>query len=332
MLLAKIQQKLFEKGKSSVQKTVGQHKQNVHGQRGGHVNPTLWKEKQVKNYRREHNLCYFCGEAYSPAHVAECAKRPKAQANALVVNGLDMHLSEEVLEQLALENALSDEFCQLSLNAVSGTEGGETMKIRAMVKNQVMLTLIDSGSNHSFVSEAFLAKVGIIHVSAPSLQVRVDNGDMMVSDKCVPHLSWWCDGATLSTSMRVLNLGAYDTILGYDWLKSHSPMQCHWNEKWLEFSANGKLVRLQGVQAVGASVQAMSANQLVKCYKGNDIWAMVLVTQEIPTGSEDSPEEVKALLDQYKDVFDDPKTLPPSIYPHPELMTMQFPCYQVQCR
>lgn len=155
VLLAKIQQQLLEKGKGKGTKTFGQIKQTggpwKNDGKATTPNNLLWKERQVRNYRRDNNLCYYCGEAYTPAHAAECAKRPKAQANALVVNSLDMHLSEEVLEQLALEDALSAEFCQLSLNAISGTEQGEAMKIRAFVQNRVMLLLVDSGSSHSFV-------------------------------------------------------------------------------------------------------------------------------------------------------------------------------------
>lgn len=34
---------------------------------------------------------------------------------------------------------------------------------------------------------------------------------------------------TMVTDMQVLDLGGYDAILGYDWLKLHSPMTCHWD-------------------------------------------------------------------------------------------------------
>jgi hypothetical protein len=35
--------------------------------------------------------------------------------------------------------------------------------------------------------------------------------------------------------MSVLDMGAYDAILGYDWLSSHSPMVCYWDFKTLQF-------------------------------------------------------------------------------------------------
>jgi hypothetical protein len=67
-----------------------------------------------------------------------------------------VQLTDEVLNQLVVEDALADEFYSLSLNAIAGTDQGEAMKVRAMVNNKVILILIDSGSSHSFVSDSFL--------------------------------------------------------------------------------------------------------------------------------------------------------------------------------
>ena len=78
-------------------------------------------------------MCYYCGEKFDPSHAAVCTQRPKAQANAMVVNDLDMPLSEEIISQLELEDAISANFCQLSLNAIAGTDIGEAMRIKALV-------------------------------------------------------------------------------------------------------------------------------------------------------------------------------------------------------
>ena len=80
---------------------------------------------------------------------------------------MDVNLTDEVLKQLEMEDALAEEFYYLSLNALAGTEHGDAMKLRSLVKNKVFLLLVDSGSSHSFVSSAFLQKVGIVPVSAP---------------------------------------------------------------------------------------------------------------------------------------------------------------------
>ena len=79
----------------------------------------------------------------------------------MVDNDLDIHLTDDVISQLELEDAIADDFGQLSLNALAGTDVGEAMKIKALVHNKVMLTLIESGSSHSFISSAFVQKLGL---------------------------------------------------------------------------------------------------------------------------------------------------------------------------
>jgi hypothetical protein len=58
--------------------------------------------------------------------------------------------------------------------------------------------------------------VGITTISTQFKKVKVANGETLLTDQMVPQLSWWCQGHTLATDMHVLNIGAYDAILGYD--------------------------------------------------------------------------------------------------------------------
>jgi hypothetical protein len=51
----------------------------------------------------------------------------------LVVNDLDAELIEETLNQLEIEDVLASEMGQLSLNALAGTESGDSTRIRALV-------------------------------------------------------------------------------------------------------------------------------------------------------------------------------------------------------
>jgi len=182
ILLAKIQEQVQERGKNKWNKNASPQKFQSSGFKGDGKSVTpqtsMWKERQTLNYRKANNLCYYCGEKYDPNHAAICAQRPKAQVNALVANSLDMPLSEEVVAQIELEDSLASEFCQLSLNALAGTSHGDAMHIRALVQNKVMLTLIDTGSSHSFVSAAFLEKVGIQPISTTPKQVKLANGQI----------------------------------------------------------------------------------------------------------------------------------------------------------
>jgi len=153
--------------------------------------------------------------------------------------------------------------------------------------------------------------VGLVPVPSAPQQVQLANGATLVTDTMVPDLKWWSNGHTLATDMKVLDITTYDAILGYDWLSSHSPMTCHWENKTIGFLDQGHKIRLVGHQTHQPTIHQMSLHTLHKWIKGNAVWAMAVVD----TFSQDSlsppPDQVQQLLSQYQDVFSDPKTTPP---------------------
>lgn len=136
------------------------------------------------------------------------------------------------------------ECCMLSAHALDGSDTPSTIRLRALVGNQVMLLLLGSGSTHSFVNKAFVERVGAATQDMPAVEVQVANGDCLTSSRLVPDLKWWMQGHTFSTPMRELEIGAYDGILGMDWLAQFSPMMCHRQEKHVTFVHNGEQVTL----------------------------------------------------------------------------------------
>lgn len=87
----------------------------------------------MRDYRKANGLCFYCAEPFDNNHKNVCTKRPQAQAqvNALVVNDLDVILNDDILNQLAVEDALAEEFCNMSLNTITGTEMGESKSLSA---------------------------------------------------------------------------------------------------------------------------------------------------------------------------------------------------------
>lgn len=68
---------------------------------------TLWKDRQLRDYRKANGLCFYCGDKFVPGHLATCTARNKPQANALVINDLHRELSEEVLNELAISECIN---------------------------------------------------------------------------------------------------------------------------------------------------------------------------------------------------------------------------------
>ncbi|XP_073365102.1 uncharacterized protein [Aegilops tauschii subsp. strangulata] len=226
-------------------------------------------------------------------------------------------LSDDTVHALQLldEPALPEpEFCTLSQHAISGKDAPSTVRLRAQVGDQVMLLLVDSGSSHSFVGEAFIQRIAVETQTLPPVSVRVANGQRLLCNKMVKQLAWQVPGHTFHTDLRVLQLSAYDAVLGMDWLSAHNPMNCHWKLKRISFKTEGKMVQLQGVRTTNLSPTAgLDAYELHRMEVANDIWTAALVTVEPPAkeNTESIPPKIQKVLSEYQDVFAEPKSLPP---------------------
>lgn len=84
---------------------------------------------------------------------------------------------------------LSQELCNLSINAIARIESIDSMKVRALVQNKVMIILVDSGSSHSLVNANLIQNLGVTPAQTCPLEVQVANGDKLVTDGVVHNFS-----------------------------------------------------------------------------------------------------------------------------------------------
>jgi hypothetical protein len=73
-------------------------------------------------------------------------------------------MSEKVLTALEMQELAMDTESFLSLNVISRTQDNKVIHLRALVTNQVLSILIDSGSSHTFLNASMLKLCG--HSSA----------------------------------------------------------------------------------------------------------------------------------------------------------------------
>jgi hypothetical protein len=94
VLLAKIQQIIVDRGKSKWLKQGGVNKPEM---KSAGSTRNLWREIQLRDYRKANGLCFYYGDKFDPGHVEVCQKRTKAQVYTLALNDLDQTLSKETL-------------------------------------------------------------------------------------------------------------------------------------------------------------------------------------------------------------------------------------------
>jgi hypothetical protein len=202
-----------------------------------------------------------------------------------------------------------------SAQAMAGTDSLAAIRLPVHVGNHTMLLLLDSGSSHSFVNRNFADSIGLVTTAIPSVPVKVANGQYISCESLVPSLEWHCQGHTFSTDLRVLDLGAYDGVLGKDWLDSFSPMNCHWKENRISFDHDGQWVTLQGLSpSLTKHAEQVNLAELHQLHADHEIWAMAVV-ENIPgnttSASDNVPVSIQSILTEFGDAFAEPQGLPP---------------------
>ncbi|WVZ88094.1 hypothetical protein U9M48_034647 [Paspalum notatum var. saurae] len=181
----------------------------------------------LRAFRRAKGLCQFCAEKWVKGH--KCA------------NTIQLNVMQEMLELFPApdephsdgsdtDHTTEQLFLTLSAAAVLGTSSSRTLCLPGVIQGIHMRILVDLGSSHTFISDRLAAQLSGICSRLSPLHVQVAN-DLMV-----------------------LPLSAYDMILGLDWLDRHSPMQIHWQQKWMHIQYHVELVpqsdHLPAVQAL----------------------------------------------------------------------------------
>jgi hypothetical protein len=144
----------------------------------------FWKDKQFRDYRKANGFCFKCGEKFDPTH--QCGAKPAAALNAIETEPCPVQLSEQILNMLELQDIATA--LSLSINALASSESANCLRLRALVGNQVLIILVDSGSSSSFLNAHMLHRILCITSEGPPVPVKLANGEIMNTTKIVPAL------------------------------------------------------------------------------------------------------------------------------------------------
>jgi hypothetical protein len=120
---------------------------------------------------------------------------------------------------------------------------------------------------------------------------------MLVCSSVIPQAAWSVHENLFHSDLKVLDIPAYDTILGLDWLESFSPMKVHGQQRWMAIPYQNSTAVLYGTLPElpeGAVVQVCTVQ----------ITASDSMTVSLP-------QEVQALIEEFAVLFAVPTELPP---------------------
>ena len=196
----------------------------------------------VKAYRRALGLCFKCNTKWSKDRV--CA--PEV-----------LHAVDALWESISSDDSLADsveefphpEQCYLALSksALSGVPTSRSICFAGLLQSILVQILVDSGSSSSFVNQALVPRLtGVVSVPM-STSVLVVGGTQLTTSAVLLQVPWSVGDCSFQSDFRVLPLGTFDVVIGMDWLAAYSPMQIHWQEKWMAIPYKGQLTVLQGL-------------------------------------------------------------------------------------
>ncbi|XP_057442060.1 uncharacterized protein LOC130733807 [Lotus japonicus] len=272
--------------------------------------------KEMEEHRAQ-NLCFFCHEKFSPGH--DCPQRKKFQVFLMEV---------EEGEPEAVDSASSVDsepvVPTLSLNAIHGDSEYPLMRLTAWIGKKRIHVLIDSGSSHNFIDQK-LCKEGLsylrpVHPLLKPLQVTVAGGGVMQGTGLCDGIQLKMQGYDFFTSAIALPLGSFDLILGLQWLTQWGTISWDFKALVMEFDMGHLKVRLQADKSgKDRVVSAAKLNQIVAeesfcfmlqlfpCSQEKVCCALGLEEPEDPA----TKEHKTTVLEEFKDVFEEPTQLPP---------------------
>ncbi|KAL4309278.1 hypothetical protein GQ457_01G012100 [Hibiscus cannabinus] len=263
-------------------------------------------KQSLLEYRRTHNLCFRCGEKFTPGH--QC----KIKQLNFMEEDEQLAVKDEMTESAELEAELErsgEEELEISMNALTGNVGHSTLRIQGSIKGRPLSILVDSGSTHSFITPGW-AKEGMEVLATNPLVITVANGEKLYSNAKSKQLKWQMQNHQFEHDFSVLSMGGCDMVLGVDWMRRYSPVSMDFNLMTLSFQKEGELINLKG-GLKSASIKLISAEKFQKLAE-KEIGLMGEIYLLHTEGVESEVRaELLPILDKFQDVFSTSKEMPP---------------------
>jgi len=201
---------------------------------------------------RRQGLCFNCDELFVRGHVR---KRlfflettdyiDDESADTAAADGPTAAHPEELAadhDTSGTANALV-----VSLHAVAGIQPPNAMLLPVAVKGAHFLALLDTGSTHNFIQGAAMRRLGLSPTGGEHLRVTVANGDRLACEGIARDVPIRIGDEDLAITCVGLSLGAFDFILGFDFIRTLGPVLWDCDALTLSFWRNGRCVTWQGV-------------------------------------------------------------------------------------
>ena len=282
--------------------------------------PYVQRTPEEMAFRRERGLCYNCDDKWSSNH------RCKGRILLFVADDITQDSGEPGSTEPSLvseENSanpigvLDPSPPHVSLHAMSGLPSSKTFRVYGSIRNARITVLIDSGSTHNFLQPRVAHFLHLPIEDTQPLRVLVGNGSTLDCNKRCPNTPLHIQGHSFSITFHLLEISGADAVLGIEWLKQFGQVTTDYTFFMMRFNHLGQEVSLRADVATGP--EPASATQVKRMLHTGSTSALFHL-RIIPTNPIDettthlphSLESITKLILRYDQLFQPPKSLPPS--------------------
>jgi len=237
--------------------------------------------------RRRQGLCYNCDEQYVRGHI--CKRLFYLESADYVEEDADPAPTEDT--GATPEPAEDTPAPTVSLHAIAGVCTEQAMRLAVRVGARHVVALLDSGSTSNFINADLLRELQLPTNPRPALRVLVANGDRVPCQGVAPRVPLSIGQEDFAISCYGIDLGAFDLILGVEFLRTLGPILWDFQAMRMAFTKDGHRVQWHGL---GTTTD----------------------TPPGPASCAITPVPAHPLLDsllrQFDDVFREPRGLPPA--------------------
>ncbi|XP_019264304.1 PREDICTED: uncharacterized protein LOC109241930 [Nicotiana attenuata] len=289
------------------------------------------------NEKRQKGLCFFCDEKFFPGHKCSSSKQlylleveeegqEEEESGDLVLVEEPAEVTEEAGEEV------KGEVCEISVHALHGVPTFLNLRVTGYCQKRPLSILVDPGSTHNFIDDDVARSLGIATLKINPQTINVADGNNRQTNELCKNLTWLLQGVTYTADFLLLPLGSCDLILGVQWLLPLGDVKLNFQELTLGYNYQGRECILKGEVDKVKTVEAKKLDKLAN--NGGQLFMLrVLPREEAQT--EDSiniPSQMQPLIEEYHQLFTDPKGLPPSRGPFDHKIPLQAGCNPVNLR
>ena len=165
--------------------------------------------------RRKQGLCYNCDEKWHLGHKCKGAKlflleswdgevEPKSGVQLVELEEDGVVLGSQ--EGVQLSESIGSP-AEITLYALVGNPSAQTMRVKEMIKNHVMVSLIDSGSTHNFLDAVKQPTLKLPLDTSQVLEVKVADGSIIKTLGVCHVVTILIQGYKFVVDFNVLHLG-----------------------------------------------------------------------------------------------------------------------------